>query len=95
MRDFEDMDFVVAFKVNDTRGVFVEEVVCHHQAIVIAAQHYVVRPRVLAEANDRYLLQLVAVSGVQHHHLPGHERTNDQPVAALRSRHDLAHSAGR
>jgi len=58
VRDFEDVDFVVAFKVNDARGVFVEEVVCHHKAIVIAAQRQVVRSVVLTEADNRYLLQV-------------------------------------
>ena len=53
MRDFEDVDFVVAFKVNDARGVFVEEVVCHHEALVIAAQHQVVRSGEGAEADNR------------------------------------------
>ena len=47
VRDFEDVDFVVAFKVNNALSIFIEEVVCHHKTIVIAAQHQVVRSSVL------------------------------------------------
>jgi hypothetical protein len=36
--------------------IFVEEVVCHHEAIVIAAQHQVVRSGVRAETDNRQLL---------------------------------------
>ena len=38
------VNFVVAFKVDDAGGVLIEEVVGHHQARIVAAQHDVVRP---------------------------------------------------
>ena len=92
-RDFDDADLVVAFKMNDAGVVLVEEVVGDDQAAVVAAQHQVVRSAVLAEADHRQLLQVGAVRGVQHAHLPGLEHAENQPVAALRSGQDLAHSA--
>src|SRR5450756_1318280 len=94
VRHFKHVDLVIAFKVNDPCSVFVEEVVRHYEAIVIAAQHQVVRSCVCTKAHHQHLLQFRAVCCVQHHDLPCHESTNDQPVTAPRSRHDLAHTAG-
>jgi hypothetical protein len=37
VRDFEDVDFVIAFKMNNARGIFIKEVIRHHKAFVIAA----------------------------------------------------------
>ena len=92
--DFEDVDFMVALKVNDARIIFIEEIVGYHQATIVAVQHDIVRSSICAEADNGYLLRIEAVANVQHHYLPSHERAHDQPVAALRCRHDLAHSAG-
>src|SRR5260370_6310045 len=52
VRDLDDADLVVAFKVNEARGVLVQEVVRDHKSVVFAAQYHVVRSGVLAEAND-------------------------------------------
>src|SRR5258708_31314620 len=51
VRDLDDTHLVVAFIVNDARGVLVEEVVRDHQAIVVAAQDQVVWSGVRAEAD--------------------------------------------
>jgi hypothetical protein len=94
VRDFEDVDFVVAFEVNNAFGVFVEEVVRYDEALLVAAEHDVVRAGILAEADDRDLLRFEAVGDVEHHHLARHEGADEEPVTTLRSGHDLAHSAG-
>ncbi len=62
VRDFENVGFMVAFKVNNARSIFIEEIVCHHKATIIVAQHNVVRSSVCAEADNRYLLRIEAVS---------------------------------
>ena len=61
VRDFENVDFMVALKVNNARSIFIEEVVCHHKATIIVVQHKVVRSSVRAEADNRYLLRIEAV----------------------------------
>ena len=62
VRDFEDVDFMVAFKVNNARSIFIEEVVGHHKATIVAVQHNVVRSSVRAKADNRYLLRIEAVA---------------------------------
>ena len=57
MRDFENVDFVVAFIVDKARFIFIEEVVCHDKATIIVAQHQIVRSSVRAEADNGYLLR--------------------------------------
>ena len=94
MGDFEDVNFVVAFEVDDACVVFVQEVIGHHKAAVVLAQHKVMRSGVGAEADGGDLFQIEAVGGVEHDDLPGHKGTDDEPVAGLRGGHDLAHAAG-
>src|SRR5215471_18828315 len=79
------MDFMVAFKVDNALTVLIEKVVVQHQ---------VVRSSVRAEADNRYLFWIEAVPDIQHHDLPRHEHTYNQPFARLRCRHNLAHPAG-
>ena len=81
VRDFEDVDFVVAFEVNDALLVLIEEVVRDDEAFVIVAQNDVVGSSIGAEADNGYLLEMEAVCGIEHDHLPSHEGTYDEPVA--------------
>ena len=62
MRDFEDVDFVVAFKVNDALGVFIEEVVCYYETTVIAAQHDV---RTLRQPDKKSVIPFNGCSRIQ------------------------------
>ncbi len=62
VRDFEYVDFVVAFEVNDACGIFVQEVVRDHKSAIVLVQHEVMRSGVRAEAHYRYLLRIEAVS---------------------------------
>jgi len=93
LRDLEDVDFVVALEMNDSCGVFVKKVVRNHQATVVASQHDVVWSGICTEADDRQLLRIGAIRGVQHAHLARHEETESQSVSAFRGGQNLPHSA--
>src|ERR1700741_641226 len=61
VRDVENVNFMIAFEMDNALSIFIEEVVCHHKATIIVAQHKVVRSSVRAEADNRYLLKIEAV----------------------------------
>jgi hypothetical protein len=50
--DFENVDFMISFKVDNASSIFIEEVVCHHKATIVATQHQVVRSGVRAKADN-------------------------------------------
>src|SRR5262249_42850591 len=94
VRDIDHSNLMVAFKVNETRIILVQEVIRNHESLVVAAQYEVVRSGVFTKADNRQLFQIGTVRGVEQADLPGLEQAENQPVAALWSRQKLSHSSG-
>jgi hypothetical protein len=51
VRDLENVDFMVAFEMDNSQLIFIEEVVCYHKATIILVQNNVERSRIRAEAD--------------------------------------------
>jgi hypothetical protein len=69
----EDVHLVIALEMDLPEVVLIEEVVGHHEPLVVVGEMHRVRTGVLAEAHDRHLLELRRVRDVQHPDLTGLE----------------------
>src|SRR5690348_14332387 len=85
VRDLHNPHLMVTLKMDDSLIVLVQEVVRNHQAGIVVGKDYVVGPGIRSEADNCSgdLLQIGSVGGIEHNHLSGHERTENQAVAAL------------
>ena len=73
--------------------ILVEEVVGHHEPLVVVRQVDGVRSRVLPEADDGDLLELLRIRDVEHHDLTGHDRCEDEASPTPRHRQQPRHAA--
>src|SRR5215472_14035142 len=92
-RDLDHVHTVVALEMDFSKIILIQEVVRHHETLVIVCESDVVGTCVHSKIHDARLHRMFGIRYIEHAYLASLERSKDQTVARSRHGQQLSHAS--